>query len=361
MAASNNSVRVEHIEQAARILHTWSPSKIRMAKLQADSGSMMLVSDLCEDMIADDSIKGTLDIRVKGLFGLPLEFEPEGDKRKTSPVIKALTADWWKMNPEQALGQSWSWAIMLGVSVAELVIRENQGRVLPKLKHWHPRWLKFDWTTRAWMLNTQGGEVTLEAGNGKWMLFTPGGDHRPWANGAWRAVALWWLLKQYALTDWARYSEAHGKPILAGVMPATAQGDTNARKDLANDLGELGNDTSVALPPGYDLKLVEATANTWQTFKAQIEMADAGIAVAILGQNLTTRVSDGSRAAATVHNDVRSDLKRSARPHTSSRPCTGPNGILATATSHRGRYGTRVRPKTRNSRVKCTTRLVMRF
>lgn len=316
MAVSGNtvpktSVRVEHVEQATRILHTWNPGKIRMAKLQADAGSMMLVSDLCEDMIADDSIKGVLGTRVNGLFGLPLEFEANGDKRKSTAITKALEQDWWYANPEMILGQAWSWAVMLGVSPVELVNRERKGRVIPRSKFWSPRWLKYDWTNRVWKLSTQEGEITLEPGNGKWMLFTPGGESRPWVNGAWRAVALWWLLKQYALTDWARYSEAHGSPILAGTMPATAAGDSKARKELASDLSDLGSDSSVALPPGYDLKLIEATANTWQTFQAQIDMADAGIAVAILGQNLTTRVTDGgSRAAASVHNDVRADLRR---------------------------------------------------
>src|SRR5690606_5151149 len=56
-----------------------------------------------------------------------------------------------------------------------------------------------------------------------------------------------------------------------------------------------------ALPAGFDLKLVEATASTWTTYQAQIQAADNGIAIALTGQNLTSEVQGGSLAAAQVH------------------------------------------------------------
>ncbi len=309
MAAKPPSI--EHIEKSSRILHTWNPSRIKSARLQADSGHLGLVADLCDDIMADDSIMATLGIRASSILGAPLEFQHNGDKRRSSTVIAALELDWWQMNPEFELKTIWAWAVLLGIAPAELVILEQHNRVIPRVKFWHPRWLKFNWETRGYTLQTATGDVPFVTGNGQWLAFTPYGSRAPWKLGAWRGVALWWLLKQYALTDWARYSEKHGGGILAGTLPPSAQGDPKARKELAADLADLGSDTSVALPPGYDLKLVEATANTWQTFKAQIEMADAGIAVAILGQNLTTRVSEGSRAAAQVHDAVRNDLRRS--------------------------------------------------
>jgi phage gp29-like protein len=220
-----------------------------------------------------------------------------------------MQADWWIANPEPELIQFKSNAILLGVSVAQLVYEERNARAIPILHNWDMRFVKWNGATRTWTTQIdKGADVTITPGDGRWMMQTPYGSSRPWRFGVWRAVAYWWLLKQYARTDWARYSEAHGKPVLAGYMPEGKSADKTARKTLADDLANLGSNASVALPAGYDIKLIEATANTWGTFQKQIEMADAGIAVAILGQNLTTRVSGGSRAAAQIHDVVRNDI-----------------------------------------------------
>ncbi|MFN3267289.1 MAG: DUF935 family protein [Deinococcales bacterium] len=80
------------------------------------------------------------------------------------------------------------------------------------------------------------------------------------------------------------------------------------RNEVARRLKEMGANRSIALPPGFDVKLLEATANTWGTFKAQIDMADSGMAIAILGQNLTSKVKEGSLAAANIHQEVRTDI-----------------------------------------------------
>ena len=66
----------------------------------------------------------------------------------------------------------------------------------------------------------------------------------------------------------------------------------------------MARNASIALPRGFSLKLLEATAKTWETFAAQIAACDNAAAITLLGQNLTTEVTGGSRAAASVHEDV---------------------------------------------------------
>jgi phage gp29-like protein len=98
----------------------------------------------------------------------------------------------------------------------------------------------------------------------------------------------------------------HGNPIRAGITPEGANEDT--RRKVATDLAKVAGKSSIALPKGYDLKLVEATSRSWETFKAEIDAANVEIAVAIAGQNLTSEVKGGSRAAATVHDTVKHDF-----------------------------------------------------
>jgi len=54
----------------------------------------------------------------------------------------------------------------------------------------------------------------------------------------------------------------------------------------------LARDTAIALPPEFELELVEARSQSWETFRAEIERADTAIA-----QNLTTEVKGGSYSA----------------------------------------------------------------
>ncbi|BDP44856.1 hypothetical protein DAETH_48250 (plasmid) [Deinococcus aetherius] len=300
--------RTVHAEPSERVFTEWNPDLVRGAFRRAETGSMRLAADLCDTVLADDRVTGALGSRVKGLLGLGFGFEPaEGAARRT-PIIKASEHDWWKANPESELDQVLRWGIFFGLGPGQLVWTQDRqtGRMLPVLKFWHPRHLRFDPVTRGWFINTAEGERSFTPGDGTWVLYAPYGMHRPWAQGVWRACALWWMLKEYARQDWASYSEQHGRPIKVGHAPDTASKE--ARKALAADLSDLGSDTAIALPPGYDLKLVEASANTWGTFKAQIDSANMGMAIAVAGQNLTSQVTAGSHSAASVHNDIRLDL-----------------------------------------------------
>ena len=298
----------ERLEPDGRALHEWTPDLVRAAWASAQAGNLRLAADLCDDLLADDTVGGTLDKRARGVVRLPLAFEPAKGAGRRAPIVRAAEADWYQANREDEHVHLISWALLLGVGLAELLWEERDGRVLPVLKTWHPRHLSYDARARAWSLQTSEGAVEVAPGDGKWLMLTPYGPRRPWARGRWRAVALWYLLKRYAMTDWARYGEKHGLGVFAGTLPESKAGDRAARKEFAQQLRDLGSNGAVAMPAGYDVKLLEATANTWQTFRAQVEAADAGIAVAVVGQNLTTRVAEGSRAAATVHETVQADL-----------------------------------------------------
>jgi phage gp29-like protein len=80
-------------------------------------------------------------------------------------------------------------------------------------------------------------------------------------------------------------------------MDDTDRPTAEQRQELASDIYNRGREAVVVLPTGFDLKLLEATANTKNIYEAQIRMADEAIAVAVRGGNLTTMVDGGSRAA----------------------------------------------------------------
>jgi len=291
--------------RASRSILEWTPDLFRAAKLSADAGNLELAADFWESAMADDRVQAAISTRTKGLVGLPLSFEAV---RGTKRLVKALEAgeDFWAAYPSTELAQLLAWGIGLGIGVAQQVWTDRGStinRIVPKLKVWHPRFLRFDWDRRIWQVRTHGERwVDVQAGDGTWILYTPYGESRPWAWGAWRAVALWHLLKQFAIQDWGNYSSKSGEGRLVATGPDNWSKEK--RKEVAEELFGLAAGASICLPAGVTLALLESEANTYQTFVAQKDAADMGIAVAVLGQNLSTEVSGPASTGATLHGRV---------------------------------------------------------
>ncbi len=306
------------VEPSARTWVEWTPSLVEAAEIQCSAGALRMAADLCHALLGDDRVVATLGVRTRGLMGLPVTFEPGGDKRRTRRVLRAIEADedWWQMAPEADLAELLLWGTLLGVGFAKLVaVPGSSGRDLLRLDVWDPRWFRWDTTRRTWLVLTDAGVEIPVAADGRWVIYTPYGEHAPWQRGIWRALARWWLLKHYARSDWARHSEVKAAGLLVGFNPSAAQvGETDLspkqRKALSSQLTNLGRDAALVLPRGLDLKLVESTAKNFETYQAQIAAADTGMAIAVLGQNLTTEVSGGSYAAAQVHQRVADYLRR---------------------------------------------------
>jgi phage gp29-like protein/2'-5' RNA ligase len=296
-------------EAPSRVAIEWSPGLIQAAKRQAEQGNLRLAAELCSDLLADDArVRGTLRQRVLGLLGLPLSFSEQGDRRQKSRITKALEDDFWEAFPEPELARLVSWGLLLGVGLGQLRWEQVGPRLVPRLRAWHPRALRWDWNARRWyVLCADGRELVLRPGDGSWVLFAPYGDSSPWQEGAWRSCALWSLLKSYALRDWGRESEVAGG-IRTAEIPSdvkSASATPKDRQELARDLSRIGKNGAVVPMPGWKLGLVQSHPNTYETFKEQVVMANQEIAIAVCGQNLTSGVDEkGSHALGSVHKAV---------------------------------------------------------
>lgn len=292
------------LQPSVRCATVWSPALVKAALIQADSGQFRTLADLCDWILADDRVGAVCQTFVGGVLGLPITFEPSGDGRRKGRAVKALEAeeDWWKIVPEDEAFQIYSWARLMGFQWAHLEHVTQNGRVLPCLRFWHSRNVRFDWETRKWFtrVGDAGHEVEMVDGGGEWVLFAPYGRFRPWAHGLWRGTGLWCLLKSYARDDWGR----HGEKASTLVAESPQGTSPEFRKALVADLYSIGRNAVAAPPGGVKLQLLEATANTRDIYLAQVEAANTAIAVSWLGQNLTTEVKEGSFAAAQIHGRI---------------------------------------------------------
>lgn len=296
----------EALPGSVRIFTEWSPAKLRSAERAAESGNLSYAAAVCEWLLGDDRVAGTLSARTDALMGLEPTFEP-GLGRASKRAVKALEADedFWESYPESALTQLVTWGVLLGVAPARHEWTERPdhgGRMLAMPRFWHPQTLRWDWNLKRWTIrDSQSVEHEVVAGDGEWILHTPYGPDRPWSYGLWRSLSRWVLLKQFAQGDWGRHSEKGSLLVATAPEGATKE----QRRELAEDLANCGEDPVVALPPGFDLDLLEVAANTQQIYEAQIKMADLAIAIRIRGANLSTAVTErGSQAAAKQQADT---------------------------------------------------------
>jgi len=115
--------------------------------------------------------------------------------------------------------------------------------------------------------------------------------------------------KKGGMKFWVRMAEKFGSPYLWGKYPrGAAQEDID---ELAQKLEAAVQDAVFVTPDDASVQILEAAgkASSSALYKDLKSTCDIDIAIAILGQNLTTDVQGGSRPAAEVHERVRHEIK----------------------------------------------------
>jgi phage gp29-like protein len=316
---------------------TDSIETLRAIMEEHERGMFHRSSVLADEMLTDDRIAAVMGTRIGGLLCAPLTFEPADDRKKSGKLAKILggvdsthdDGEWVRMCNFETQKTLLKWHALLGFAVAEKVWVTDGGKWTPRLLPWHPRYCRYNWGTRTFQLSASGtapGSIpvpfeqaynidlprtdTHPHGDGKWFVW---GAPYSWMNGLIRALGQKYVDRQWNERDWSRYCEKHGLAIMEGKVPS---GTSNEEKDrFEQDLANIGNEPTIITPqapqgePSYGFQMHEATARTWETYKARKEALDTDIAVLVLGQNLTTEVKGGSFSATQVHEGIRADKK----------------------------------------------------
>jgi phage gp29-like protein len=267
---------------------------------------------LVDSMTRDDRVSGCLEALTDAVLSSPVDVTPADDSSDAEDLADEVDDNWVKMFPLAETKQVLKWSTLIGVSLCEIKYLKRPGLWLPTIKKvWHPQFIQWRHSTRTYWVTTEQGPVEIIPGDPRWWLFTPGGYDRAWMTGKVRSLAKPWMIRQWTYRDWARWCEIHGHPIKLLITPAEA--DEKKKKVLASQLANMGSETTMAVPQGgegnlWDVQLREATALGFEGFEMLLGKVDVSIAVDLLGQNLTTEVQGGSRAAADVHKEVRADV-----------------------------------------------------
>lgn len=289
---------------------SWSISDVRTALRQHADGNFALSAQLVDSFGEDDIIPGLEEKRIDAVLGSDfcLEAVEEPNHQQSLRLQKKYEPLWWDMFPESEVGELLKWYRMLGVGIGVLDWVLSGSTWSPRLRVLHPQFLRYDSFRRVFVYSAQEGELDVTPGDGKWVLLIDGS--RGWMRGLVRALAINWIAKQLTIRDWNRYNERHGLPIILARSPAIA--DDADQEDFWDDIKNLGSETVAQLPSHldaegakFDLELLEAKDQSYQSFKEHLDRVDRRFMVLILGSNLATEITGaGSLAAATAHRGV---------------------------------------------------------
>jgi len=115
--------------------------------------------------------------------------------------------------------------------------------------------------------------------------------------------------KRGGLKFWLRFIEKFGSPWVIGKHAPNAE--KSEVDELSDKLEQAVQDAVFVVPEGASVEIKEAAgrAGSSALYRDLKEVCDEDIAIAVLGQNLTTNVKGGSLAAAEVHERVRREIK----------------------------------------------------
>lgn len=309
---------------AIRWTQKYTPDLLEQIKSRRDLSSVI---QLCDDMLTDDRLRSVAYMRAQALVGADLEFvEGEGRRRKRALRAADAEADYFEMVPEAEFVQMVVWGQLANFGPGRLKWwdkdargayrpRIRNSRVVPALEFWHPRLFRLDLSARQWIAKVEtpdSGTIPVDRAidftSGEFVAFCPWGGAGDVSRGLWIAAAKLWLLKQYAIRDWATLGSRLGNPIKVIEYALGSQGvDVRAdggadakRKQLVTEIAAMGKQGVISLSPGFTMKLLAVPATSAAMFKDQIDTVNTALAILFLGQNLTTEIKGGSLAAAQV-------------------------------------------------------------
>jgi len=293
-----------------------TPSRVLALLHAADAGWPQMQFELFSEMLQKwPRLAAVEATRRLALTGLDWELEPG-----PAPVGDAAAADSARHAAEhcraalaaidsfsQVLDHLAS-AIGYGIAVAELVWEGS--KLVDVVPVPHAR-LMSD-VDEPWRLRLRTEEdasvgVALDAQPAKWVVHQPAArPGRHFEGGLLRASALLYVAQNLSFKDWLIYSQIAGMPVCVGRFePGLPEAD---KQKLLKMLEALGTDAVAIMSKSVELQMFEARGGE-KPYQPLQEYCNNEITILWLGQHLTTDLrSQGSRAAAEIHDRVREDL-----------------------------------------------------
>lgn len=282
----------------------WYLEDLENAEFLADQGDLRRAGQLMAAARKDGHLIGILSTRTDGLVRLPRQFRGDAEVIATLERGHGTTRSAFdEMFPPAELAQWIADGLLLGVGVGEFI--PVRGRQYPVFVRLDPQFLRFVWAENRWFYSSIYGLLPITPGDGRWMLYTPGGRISPWQTALWKAVGQAWIRKQHANLSLDNWQAKLAHPARVAVSPQGAAEEQ--KQSVFQALMAWGMNTVFGLPNGYDAKLLESNGRGWESFVKTVADSNEEYTIAIAGQTVTTDGGTGF-ANADIHKSIRADL-----------------------------------------------------
>ena len=292
-----------------------SPDKLAAALSSAENGSdPAAFFDLAARLEQKDlHYRGVLSTRKQAVTGLPITVEAVDDSaeavRDADLAREILNSDAVRAALKDILD-----ALGKGVSFSEILWDASEKQWRPRQVLWtDPRWFTFDPADLATPVLRESHTKTIRLKPGGWIVHQPKLiSGLPITRGLAWAACWGWMLKSFALKDWAIFSECYGMPLRVGKYPAYLSEDDPAVLSLMGALSALGSDAAAAIPDSMVIEFVEAQrgGSGNNPFLQMADWVDSQIAYSVLGQTGTSAGTPGKLGNETAQHEVRRDIQR---------------------------------------------------
>jgi len=266
--------------------------------------------ELYEDVLIDPQIRSTLQTRKLAVVCKEWEVVPASEKLKDRKIAEFVTDVLKGFGYDAARSMLLS-GIVLGYKPGEIMWEYSEGSVWVKeIIGRASRRFCFD-LDRSLRLLTLGNMIEGEQlPDRKFIVFRNISDNgTPYGDPL--GKSLYWpaWFKKNAVKFWMIFSDKFGMPTAVGKYPAGMEDPAQINK-LVDAITAIQTDSAVAIPDSMIIELLEsARTGTMNTYESLCTFMNAEISKVLLGQTLTTEMSQkgGSYAASKTHNDVRED------------------------------------------------------
>ncbi len=290
---------------------------------QLNNGQFQLSGLLGDGMKRDARIMGALEQRNSGLFGAPFELMPsrvglkadEPDNEQAVEIRDEIEMQWEKMFPRCELEKLNAYGTMQGIGIAEKLWDTSTKPWTFTIDVRHPQFYLWLWNTGCYHLITLNRSLIRVPRRGtQFIVHTPYGYKNAFLDGRIRALVDPWMMSQWTQTDWARWCEVHGKPILKAIVPMSAT--PAEEREYVAKTSKINAETVVKVRQDkdgnrYDLELLEAASMGWKGFEAMLAWADRKKSEVIVGQSTSMDGQAGLGSQENPGSGVRDDIKMS--------------------------------------------------
>lgn len=286
---------------------------------RGDTGPMIDVFSDARDY--DSHLDGVIRKRVQQMTARPIVFHPpvglENDAdandiaARTRRILLTESYRFRSMITHLMTGAAYSYA----VSPIEWTTN-TRGEFIPHLQWQHPNRFGFDRDTLelGFYKSKYRGDwrvCPLSEYPDSFVAHVPMGGRSdyPWRRGPVRSCIIPSFLKRHGLSFWLVLTERFGMPQLWATVPEgmdhDGQSSTATIAVVQAALQNVSKTWAATFGKGIEINALPGSGSiNSDTHKALIDWAEMTMSIAVLGQNLSTKVEGGSFAAAEAHRDV---------------------------------------------------------